>query len=73
MTSDPGLTRQDSDYASQIQAALDELQQMQEAPKAVTTPEELDMLERDIRRRTPAETCAPQSFETVCEGFHVRV
>jgi len=52
MTSDPGVTRQDSDYATQIQAALDELQQMQEAPRVVTTPEELDTLERDIRGRT---------------------
>ena len=52
MTSDPDLTRQDSDYATQIQAALDELQQMQEAPRDVTDPEALDALERDIRGRT---------------------
>ncbi len=52
MTSDPGLTRQDSDYATQIQAALDEWQQMQEAPRVVTNPEALDALERDIRGRT---------------------
>lgn len=52
MTSDPGVMRQDSDYASQIQEALDELQQMQEAPRVVTNPEELDALERDIRGRT---------------------
>jgi hypothetical protein len=52
MTSDPGLTCQDSDYATQIQEALDELQQMQEAPRVVTTPEELDTLEREIRQRT---------------------
>jgi hypothetical protein len=52
MTSDPGVTRQDSDYASQIQEALDELQQMQEAPRVVTTPEDLDTLEREIRGRT---------------------
>ena len=52
MTSDPGLTCQDSDYATQIQEALDELQQMQEAPKVVTSPEELDALEREIRQRT---------------------
>jgi hypothetical protein len=52
MTSDPGVTRQDSDYASQIQEALDELQQMQETPRVVTNPEELDALERDIRGRT---------------------
>jgi hypothetical protein len=52
MTSDPGVTRQDSDYASQIQEALDELQHMQEAPRVVTTPEEVDTLEREIRGRT---------------------
>ena len=33
MTSDPGLTCQDSDYATQIQETLDELQQMQEVPR----------------------------------------
>ena len=49
MTSDPGLTCQDSDYATQIQAALDALQQMQEAPKVVTNPEALEALEREIR------------------------
>ena len=52
MTSDPGLTCQDSDYATQIQEAFDELQQMQEVPQVVTSPEELDALERDIRGRT---------------------
>ena len=52
MTSDSGLTRQDSDYASQIQEALDELQQMQDAPRIVTNPEELDAMERDLRERT---------------------
>src|ERR671914_679133 len=52
MTSDPGVTRQDSDYASQIQEVLDDLQQMQEAPRVATTPEALDTLEREIRQRT---------------------
>lgn len=52
MTSDSGLTPQDSDYATQIQEAFDELQQMQEAPRVITNPEELDALERDIRGRT---------------------
>jgi hypothetical protein len=52
MTSDSGLTRQDSDYATQIQDALDELQQMQEAPRVVTTPEEFETLEREVRERT---------------------
>jgi hypothetical protein len=52
MTSDPGLTCQDSDYATQRQETLDELQQMQEVPRVVTNPEALDALERDIRGRT---------------------
>jgi hypothetical protein len=52
MTSDPGVTRQDNDYATQIQEVLDELQQMQEAPRVVTNPEELDTLERELRGRT---------------------
>jgi hypothetical protein len=49
MTSDPGLTCQDSDYAPQIQEALDEWQQMQEVPRVVTNPEELEALEGEIR------------------------
>jgi hypothetical protein len=52
MTHDPGLPHEHSDYARQIQEVLDELQQMQETPKVVTSPEELDALERDIRGRT---------------------
>lgn len=52
MTSDPGLTRQDTDYARQIQELLDELHQMQEDPRVVTSPEDLDALEREIRQRT---------------------
>jgi hypothetical protein len=52
MTSDPGLTCQDSDYATQIQEALDELQQMQEVPRVVTTPEDLEALEGEIRQCT---------------------
>ena len=51
MTRDSGLVNQDSDYATQIQEALDELQQMQEAPRVVTNPEELEALEH--ARRMP--------------------
>jgi hypothetical protein len=32
MTNDSGWVHQDSDYAQQIQAALDELSQMQQSP-----------------------------------------
>jgi hypothetical protein len=51
MTSNSGLTRQHSDYTTQIQEALDELQPRQEAPRVVTNPEELDALERDYLHR----------------------
>ncbi len=52
MTSDSGLTSQDTDYARHIQEVLDELQQMQQTPQLVTSPEELEALEREIRQRT---------------------
>jgi hypothetical protein len=52
MTSDSGLVNQDSDYAQQIQAALDELSQMQQSPQLVTNPEDLEALECEIRERT---------------------
>jgi hypothetical protein len=52
MTSDSGLISQDSDYASSIQEVLNELRQMQQTPQLVTSPEELEALEREIRQRT---------------------
>ena len=52
MTSDSGLASQDTDYARQIQEALDKLHQMQQAPRLVTSPEELEALERHIRQGT---------------------
>ena len=52
MMSDSGLTGQDTDYAKHIQEVLDELQQMQQPPGLVTSPEELEALEREIRQRT---------------------
>src|SRR5258706_4194241 len=52
MTSDSGLVSQDSDYARHIQEALDELQQMQQTPRLVMSPEELEVLEREMRQRT---------------------
>ena len=52
MTSDSGLTRQDSDDARYIQAVLNELRQMQQTPRLVTSPDELEALEREIRQRT---------------------
>jgi hypothetical protein len=52
MTSDAGLASQETDYVRHIQAVLDELQQMQQTPRLVTSPEELEALEREIRQRT---------------------
>jgi len=52
MTSDSGLISQDSDYASSIQEVLNELRQMQQTPQLVTSPEELEALEREIRQCT---------------------
>ena len=52
MTSDSGLTNHDSDDARYIQEVLNELRQMQETPRLVTSPNELEALEREIRQRT---------------------
>jgi hypothetical protein len=52
MMSDSGLTNQDSDDARYIQEVLNELRQMQETPRLVTSPHELEALEREIRQRT---------------------
>jgi hypothetical protein len=52
MTSDSGLTSQDTDYARHIQEVLHELRQMQQTPRLVTSPDDLEALEREIRQRT---------------------
>jgi hypothetical protein len=52
MTRDSGLTRQDTEYARHIQEALHELHQLQQTPWLVTSPDELEALEREIRQRT---------------------
>src|SRR5215211_5244689 len=52
MTSDAGLTSQDTDYARHIQEILNELRQMEQTPRLVTSPDELEALEREIRQRT---------------------
>ncbi len=44
MTSDSGLSSQDTDYARYIQEVLSELHQMQQTPRLVTSPEELEAL-----------------------------
>ena len=52
MTSDAGLTSQDPDYARHIQEVLNELRQMEQTPRLVTSPDELEVLEREMRQRT---------------------
>src|SRR5882672_5131698 len=52
MTSESGLTSQESDYVSHIQEVLNELRQMQQTPQLVTSPDALETLEREIRQRT---------------------
>ena len=46
------LTCQDPDYARHIQEVLDELGQIQQTPRLVTSPEDLEALEHEIRQRT---------------------
>src|SRR5262249_46964694 len=45
-------TCQDTDYARHIQEILDELGQIQQTPRLVTSPEELEALEHEVRQRT---------------------
>src|SRR5215813_15297901 len=45
-------TCQDTDYARHIQDILDELGQIQQTPRLVTSPEELEALEHEVRQRT---------------------
>jgi hypothetical protein len=52
MMSDSGFNDQDTDYARHIQEVLAELRQMQQPPQLVTSPDELEALEREIRQRT---------------------
>jgi len=52
MPRDSGFNSQDTDYARHIQEVLDELRQMQQPPQLVTSPEELEALECEIRQRT---------------------
>jgi hypothetical protein len=65
MTSDSGLASQETDYTRHIQAVLDELQQMQQPPRLVTSPEELEALEREIRQRT-------DRLGSLLVGFHLQ-
>ena len=52
MTNDSALARQDTDYATHIQEALNAFRQMQHTPRLVTSPDELEALEREIGQCT---------------------
>jgi hypothetical protein len=52
MTSDSGSTHQDTDYTRHIQEVLHALHQLQQTPRLVTSPDELETLEREIRHHT---------------------
>jgi len=65
MTSDSGLASQDTDYARHIQAVLDELHQMQQPPRVVTSPEELETLAQEIRQRT-------DQLGSLLVGYHLQ-
>src|SRR2546423_14700194 len=52
MTSDSDSTSQDTDYARHIQEALPELPQLRQTPRLVTSPDELEAMERENRQST---------------------
>src|SRR5215471_18785002 len=52
MLSESGLTSQDTDNARHLQEVLNELRQMQQTPRLVTSPDDVETLEREIRQRT---------------------
>src|SRR5215468_9667943 len=65
MTSDADLPHQDSDYAKHIQEVLNELRQMQQTPQLVTSPDELEALEREMRKR-------PDRLGSLLVGYHLQ-
>ena len=52
MTSEASLTSPDTDYTRHLQEVLNELRQMEQTPRLVSSPDELEALEREIRQRT---------------------
>ena len=47
MTSEAGLMSPDTDYTRHIQEVLNELRQMEQTPRLVSSPDELEVLERE--------------------------
>src|SRR5215831_14692434 len=60
-----GLTCQDPEYARHIQEVLDELGQLQQTPRLVTSPEDLEALEHEIRQRTA-------HLSSLLVGYHIQ-
>ena len=52
MTSESGLTYEDTDDTRPIQEALHALHQLQQPPRLVTSPDELEALERAMRQHS---------------------
>ena len=52
MTSEAGLTSPDIDYTRHRQEVLNELRQMEQTPRLVSSPDELEAVERESRQRT---------------------
>jgi hypothetical protein len=65
MTSDSGVAKKYSDDARQRQEALDELQRLQETPRLVTSPDEREALEREMRQRTDL-------LGSLSVGYHIQ-
>jgi hypothetical protein len=65
MPSESGVTNQESDYAQHIQEVLTELRQMQQPPRLVTSPDDLEALERAIRHR-------PDRLGSLLVGDHMQ-
>ena len=65
MTSESGLPSQDTDDARHIQEVLNELRQMQQTPRLVTSPDDLEALEREIRQRT-------DRLGSLLVGYHIQ-
>src|SRR5215468_9763419 len=65
MMSDSGSTRQATDYGRHIQEALHELRQLQQTPRLVTSPDELEALEREIRQCT-------DRLGSLLVGYHIQ-
>ena len=58
-------TCQDTDYARHIQEIRDELGQLQQTPRLMTSPEDLEALEHEIRQRT-------DSLGSLLVGYHLQ-